>query len=409
MATNQPTTVTDNEFQLFDCVATQIMSTFDLLRDQLTARRDALLNALQILKENYISKETTRKEAIAELETIIRQMQESSVKVNTNLKLHRNAIEGYQRKIKEHQIPTKHPCPFFSCPTLVQLETQIAKFGDLKEGVDYSLKKGPVIAVGKEGKADNELSAARGLALDELNQLIYIADCNNSRVQVVSFDGNFLKRFGQGILKSPWGIAVTKDNVFVTDYTLHALLQFNKKDYQLVRRTGTKGGREGELYYPGGLCIDSIGDVFVSDRNNNRVSVFSRDLKFLNCLATQQLKHPYDVKVTQDSVVVLDSSPNCIHFFSGSGDLLRSCVTQGEDGMVYGPEFFCLDTAGNILITDYFRGSIKILSPSGQLIHTTGKKGHGRGELYSPWGICVTQLGTIFVVSENRNFGLQSF
>ena len=408
MATNQPTTVTDNEFELFDRVATRIMSTFDLLRDQLTARRDALLNALQIMKENYISKETTRKASITELETIIQQTQELSVKENTNLKVHRNAIQLYELEIKEHQTPTKHSCPFFSCPTLAQLETQIAEFGDLKEVVDYSLKKEPVIAVGKKGKADNELDAT-GLALDELNQLIYIADCDNSRVQVVSFDGNFLKRFGKGILKSPFGIAVTEDNVFVTDINLHALFQFTKKNYQLVRRTGTRGGREGQLDYPLGLCIDSNGDVFVADQNNYRVSVFSRDLKFLNCLTTQQLKLPFDVKVTQDSVVVLDSSSNCIHFFSRSGDLIRSCVTQGEDGMVYGPRFFCLDTAGNILFTDYYRDSIKILSPSGQLIHTIGKEGHGRGELSHPFGICVTESGTIFVVSDNSNSCLQSF
>ena len=408
MATNQPTTVTDNEFQLFDCVATRIMSTFDLLRDQLTARRDALLNALQIMKENYISKETTRKASITELETIIQQMQELSVKVNTNLEIHRNAIEGYRRKIKEHQTPTKHPCPLFSCPTLAQLETQIAEFGDLKEGVDYSLKKEPVIAVGQRGKANNELNAV-DLALDELNQLIYIADWDNSRVQVVSFDGNFLKRFGQGILKRPFGIAVTEDNVFVTDFNLHALFQFSKKDCQLKRRTGTRGGREGQLDYPRGLCIDSNGDVFVADSSNHRVSVFSRDFKFLNCLTTQHLENPRDVKVTQDSVVVLDRSPNCLHFFSRNGDLLRSCVTQGDDGMVNRPRFFCLDTAGNILITDCTRNSIKVLSPSGQLIYTIGKEGHGRGELYQPFGICVTQLGIIFVVSENRNFGLQSF
>ena len=408
MATNQPTTVTTNEFQVFDCVATQIMNTFDLLRDQLIARRDALLNILQTMKENYISKETTRRASITELEGLIRQMQEASIKVNTNLKVLQDAIDLYQRNIKEHETPTKHPSPFFSCPTLSQLETQIAEFGDLKEGFDYSLKKEPVIAVGKEGNADNELYA-RGLALDEPNQLIYIADMGNSRIQVVSFDGNFLDRFGQGTLKKPFGIAVTEDNVFVTDTNLHALLQFRKKDYKLMRRTGTKGGREGELNIPRGLCIDNNGDVYVADSDNHRVSVFSKDLKFLNCLGTEQLKYPRDVKVTQDSVVVLDGSPNCIHFFSRSGELLRSCVTQGEDGMVYYPYFFCLDPPGNILITDSNRHSIKILSPSGQLIHEIGKEGHGRGELYRPCGISITQSGTIFVISHNTNFCLQSF
>ena len=406
MATNQPTIVTTNEFQLFDYVATQIINTFDLLRDQLIARRDALLNILQTMKENYISKETTRRASITELEGLIRQMQEASIKVNTNLKVHQDAIDLYQRNIKEHETPTEHPFPFLSCPTLSQLETQIAEFGDLKEGVNYSQKKEPVIAVGKRG---NELSAAAGLALDEPNQLIYIADMGNSRIQVVSFDGNFLKRFGQETLKSPYGIAVTKDNVFVTDINLHDLLQFRKKDYQLMRRTGTKVGREGELNYPRGLCIDNNGDVYVADDRNNRVSVLSKDLKFLNCLGTEQLRNPRDVKVTQDSVVVLDGSPNCIHFFSRSGELLRSCVTQREDGMVYYPYFFCLDPAGNILITDYWRHSIKILSPSGQLIHEIGKRGHGRGELYYPSGIRMTQSGTIFVISYSSNFCLQSF
>ena len=157
------------------------------------------------------------------------------------------------------------------------------------------------------------------------------------------------------------------------------------------------------------MYIDYNGDVYVADSSNHRVSVFSKDLNFLKHLGTQQLKIPLDVKVTRNSVVVLDRSPNCIHFFSRGGDLLRLCVTQGEDGMVYSPWFSCLDTAGSILISDYKRHSIKILSPSGQLIHDVGKEGHERGELYCPIGICLSETGNIFVISHNSNFSLQSF
>ena len=166
---------------------------------------------------------------------------------------------------------------------------------------------------------------------------------------------------------------------------------------------------DGQLKYPHGLCIDSNGDMYVADCLNDRVSVFSKELKFLNCLGTQQLEYPRDVKVTQDSVVVLDWSPNCLHFFSRRGELLRSFLTQGEDGLVYYPRFFCLDITGNILVTDCCRHCIKIFSPSGQLIHTIGKRGHGRGEFYCPYGISVTHSGTVFVVSDNSNFSLQSF
>ena len=407
MATNQPTNAQVNQFLLYDFVATEITDTFNRLIEQLIARRDALLTKLQTIKGNFVTKETTRIAAIAELERVTRHMREESIKVNMNLETQEKAIQVYLDQMERYQTPTKLPHPFFSCPTLLHLQTQIAEFGEVREWeLDYSLKKQPVLAVGKKGKANNELNESRGLALDEPNQLIYIADCDNSRSQVVSFTGKFLKRFGQGILEAPYGIAVTEDNVFVTDCRLHALLQFGKKDYKLVRRTGTEG--EGQLKYPSGLCIDYNGDVYVADCVNDRVSVFFRDLNFLKHLSSQQLKNPLDVKVTPNSVVVLDRSPNCIHF-SRSGDLLRSCVTNGKHGMVHSPQFFCLAPAGNILISDCYPHSIRMLSPSGQLIHEIGKRGHGRGELISPFGICVSQTGNIFVISHNSNFGLQLF
>ena len=410
MATNQPTNEPINQFHLYDIVATEIENPFNLLIEQLIARRDALLIKLRTMKEDFVTKETTRRAAVEELERVIRQMKEESIKVNVNLETQEKAIQIYRDQMERHQTPTKLPQPFFSCPTLCHLQTQIAEFGEVTEWeLDYSLKKQPVLAVGRKGNANNELYRPTGLALDEPNQLIYIVDCGSSRIQVVSFAGEFLKSLGKGILKGPHGIAVTEDNVFVTDWGLHALFRFSKKDYKLVRRTSTKGREEGQLRYPRGLCTYYNGDVYVADYENNRVSVFSKDLNFLKHLFTQHLRRPCDVKVTPNSVVVLDESPKCIHFFSISGAFLRSCVAEGEDGMVYNPRFFCLDPVGNILITDYNRHNIKILSPSGQLMHTIGKEGYERGELFCPYGIRLSQTGTIFVVSGSYHFGIQTF
>ena len=47
----------------------------------------------------------------------------------------------------------------------------------------------------------NELKAT-GLAIDESNEFIYIADWGNKRVQIVSFKGDFIKRFGHDKLKA---------------------------------------------------------------------------------------------------------------------------------------------------------------------------------------------------------------
>ena len=136
--------------------------------------------------------------------------------------------------------------------------------------------------------------------------------------------------------------------VFITYTELHALLKFDLKSYKLVMRTGTQGSENGQSHYPNGLCLDYNGDVLVADNNNNRVSVFSKDLIFISNIGIGQLKKPRDVKLTPDSVVVvLDKSPKCVHFYSKNGHLLNSCISQehGPDCFVNLPTFFCLDLA----------------------------------------------------------------
>ena len=123
--------------------------------------------------------------------------------------------------------------------------------------------------------------------------------------------------------------------------------------------------------------------------------MFSNLLQYEQTIGQGSLSHPQDVKLTTDKVVVLDRSPNCIHFFSRSGDLLSSCVSQGEDQgcLVWNPFFFCLDCEQNILVSDLVHHDIKILSNSGELLHTIGREGNGKGEFKSPNGIAISNSG----------------
>ena len=409
MASNFPTNVPTNPMAQFDTVATQIHQTFD----PLIARRDALLLKLSQLRQDYNDKETTRRAAIEELKKTQQQMMQLSLKVNINLPVNQQATELYKEGLKQLATPTKLPYPIFLCPKLKKLKSIIEEFGEVIEWEvpDYSIKKEPVITAGKLGNNDNELKAT-GIAIDEDDQLIFIADCDNKRVQIFSSEGQFIGKFGQDKLKLPCGIAVSNEHVFITDVGVHALLQFDKNSYELVRRTGTEGSEDGQFNIPLGLCIDTNGDVLITDRGNNRVSVFSKDFQFISNIGMGQLKDPRDVKLTPDSVVVvLDRSPKCVHFYSKIGHLLGSCISRGEgpDCLVYLSSFFCLDLAGNIIISDYGNHTVKIFSQSEQLIHTIGRKGEGIGEFMYPYGVCISKLGTIFVVSSNPNLSIQYF
>ena len=253
------------------------------------------------------------------------------------------------------------------------------------------------------GTENNELKYPRGLALDKISQKVYIADFGNRCVRVLSFQGEFHTQFDQGVLRGPWGVGVTEEFIFVTDWTQDSLFQFNKDTLQLINRA------EGELCDPRGLCVDRNGDVFIADLGNHRVSVLSGNLSFKSCIGTGTLHYPEDVKLSPDTLVVLIWSPNCVRIFSRSGDLLTSCVSQGieQNCLVDRPFFFCLDPDMNILISDWGHDTIKIFTHSGELIHALGKKGKLRGELISPRGIAVSHSGTIFIVSQNPNFTFQ--
>ena len=416
MATNIPNLQTNiaiapyDTMAHFDRVATRIIETLNVLIDQLIARRDTLCQEVAQLRDDFHAKETARLSAIQELEQTQQQLRQK--KSNLNLPAHEQAGLLYEQYKEQLCVPTPLPNLSFSCPTLSLLHTQIEQFGEVVqlEAPHYSQKTQPILTAGTEGKGDKQLNGA-GLSLDEVNEKVYIADYMNSRVQVLSFQGEFLSHFGEEVLSRPWGISVTDNHILVTDLGNNTLSQFCKNSHQLLNRAGGEGSNEGQLSCPMGLSVDCNGDVFVADQWNNRVSVFSNLLQYKQTIGQGSLSGPQDVKLTTDKVVVLDSSPKCIHFFSRSGDLLTSCVSRGLDQrcLVRNPWFFCLDCEQNILISDCEHHDIKILSNSGELLHTIGREGNGKGEFMSPHGIAVSNSGFLFVLSWNPNHCLQLF
>ena len=412
MATNKPTDVTFDKMAQFDNVYSKIHQIFKQLIDQLVARRDSLLQKVNELREDFINKETTRIAAIKELKEVKQILLDMSIKVNTNKEFHQQATQTYQEGLTKLEPSTTFQCPFFKFQRVERIQTLISELGEivLREVPDYSLKEEPVPTAGMRGVCVSVLDPM-GISFDESAELVYIAELEKSRVQIVSFNGEFVTQFGQDKLRDPWGIAVTKECIFVTDTEQHAVFQFNKKDLKLINRTGTERKGKGQLNYPRGLCIDTIGDVFVADSSNHRVSVFSKNLGFKSGMGIGKLQNPQDVKIKGDCVLVLDWSPKCVHFYSRDGHILSSCIAQGckQDSLINTPSFFCVDSSGSIIISDNDHHAINIFTKSGHHIHTFGRKGNEKGEFVRPCGVCVSKLGIVFVVSKNSNYSLQSF
>ena len=152
------------------------------------------------------------------------------------------------------------------------------------------------------GSGDGEMNRPSGLA--RRDDILFIVDSKNHRVQKFSLDGKYIGQFGsygsgQGQLDSPWGIGLDKDgNVFVADWRNDRIQSFTADGEWLASfgKPGTGGDTNivrhhgglrlvdrtvGEFNRPAGVCVDDYGDIYVADWLNNRVQIFTADGKYI--------------------------------------------------------------------------------------------------------------------------------
>ena len=365
-----------------------IKSTFNSLMKKLEERRDQLLVELHEMSANYFSKEETRQKQMKDLDQLIAKIQEATIEQNLIVDLQEQQIQKMKNEKEQFQHPTPTSFLHFDTSLLEDLLQNIEKFGSLQDIAPiYRTKVHPIRSIGKQGKGRVELNGPCGVAIDGKGN-IFIADTYNGRIQLVSLEGQFIQEFGKGVLIWPYSIALYNDWLFVTDLDLmNKVLKYKTQNYKLECKS------ELELNRPFGITVDN-NEVFVVDRNDNRIVVLSLDLKFVRELGNKKLVKPKDVKVNNNKVFVADSSKHHnVHVFSKLGDLLNSIINLrvGTDDI-----FLCLDKFNNILISDYSGKIIQIYTLEGLLIHSIECD-------YKPAGIAVTQDNIIICVDFSNN------
>ena len=338
---------------------------------------------------------------------------EQRIRMNVLRETQSKILAELEQKLEEVRTPLPDTRMKFLSDT-ERLEREIAGVGEIiEEGVPavprYDLMK-CLTAVVKKGKAPGELFDPSGVAIDENTGAIYVTNGSN-KVSVFSETGDFKTTFTQRDMRSARGIALHRDDIYVTDSLTHAVLHFKTK--QQIRHVATFGKGEGssdkQFNYPLGLTVSTDGDVFVTDCDNHRMKILDPSLRFKRHVTHQSMKYPRDVKLTRDEMYVLCQDSPCVLVFSHAGEMTRSLVTRGDGMQVSNAQFFCLDAEQNLLISDIGAHNVKIFSKDGTCLDTVGQRGHGRGMLYHPTGVALTKDLNLIIVSNNDNFRLQIF
>lgn len=140
---------------------------------------------------------------------------------------------------------------------------------------------------------DNLFIMPHGLKVDHKNN-IWITDVGLNQVLKFSHDGKLLMTLGEAKVagndslhfNKPTDIAITKDGSFyVSDgYGNSRVIKFSATGKYLLE-WGKKGDKESEFNIPHGITLDKYENVYIADRENNRIQVFDPNGKFLKQFA----------------------------------------------------------------------------------------------------------------------------
>ncbi len=144
-----------------------------------------------------------------------------------------------------------------------------------------------------EGSISEGLASPAGLAIDNENRFLYVADSDLDQVLVYDADPphKLLRKIGTpgkghtlttpGDFSKPTNVAVDKEGlVYVTD-TWNDRVEIFDPDGKFIRTWGKAGDGPGYFARPKGIAIDGDGHVWVADGVQDRVQVFTPEGQLL--------------------------------------------------------------------------------------------------------------------------------
>jgi sugar lactone lactonase YvrE len=140
-----------------------------------------------------------------------------------------------------------------------------------------------IVAAGTDcsGSTSNQLYYPRGIFVDT-NLNLYVADCGNNRVQkflsgqlnAITVAGS--TAIGTITLSCPSGVILDGNGyLFIVDSYNHRIVASGPNGFRCIVGCSTvAGSSSSQLDYPSDLKFDSYGNIFVTDRDNNRIQKF---------------------------------------------------------------------------------------------------------------------------------------
>ena len=285
------------------------------------------------------------------------------------------------------------------------------------------------------------------VAVDSQNRA-YVFNRGDHPVMIFNCDGSFVKSWGEGVFARPHGITIgPDDSVYCTDDLDHTVRKFTSDgellltlgksgqpsdtgatsiDYRTIRCAGPP------FYFPTNVAIGAVGEIFVTDGYGNaRVHKFAPDGELLLSWGEPgsgpgQFHVPHGIAIDQRGIVfVADRENSRIQLFSPDGEFLeerteiaRPCqVTFDAHDNLYVAELGYkagMWPGTSAPSVDATGGRVSVFDPQGNLLTRWGGglNPTACGDFFAPHDIRVDSRGDLYVaevvMSAGGNRGLVS-
>jgi DNA-binding beta-propeller fold protein YncE len=280
--------------------------------------------------------------------------------------------------------------------------------------------------------AERLWSEVAAVATDAADR-VYVFARDPHRVLVFDRDGQLLKTWGEGLFVRPHGIAIGPDGaIWCTDDLDHTIRKYSTEGELLLKlgesgRPSNTGATSvdfrtiraaGEpFHYPTNLAFSPSGEIYVADGYGNaRVHKFTADGGLLFSWGELgsgpgQFHIPHGIAIDREGrVFVADRENSRLQIFSPDGKFLDQWTGIARPCQV------TFGAAGNVLVAelgyragmwpgtsppspDATGGRVSIFTPRGELLSRWGGGEHptAPGDFYAPHDICVDSHGDIYV------------